>query len=80
VTFVANTLFRERYITLPMHFGAREEGELLTVGYSWKYRGHWNQLSAKASAGPVPLQAGSKEELITEHFWGYAGRGQRQAI
>jgi len=77
VTFVANSLFRERYMTLPMDFGAREEGQVLTVSYRWKYRGYWNQLSAKASVERLPLQAGSEEEFITEHFWGYAGHGKR---
>ena len=42
VTFVANTLFRERYITLPMRYGAREEGAMLKVDYRWKYRGQAN--------------------------------------
>jgi len=67
VTFVANNLFHERYITLPMQFHA----------YSWKYRGRWNRLAAAADAAALPLREGSPEEFITEHFWGYAGRDGR---
>lgn len=78
VTFVANNLFRERYITLPMRYHARTcDGTALEAGYSWKYRGHWNRLAARAAATPLPLVKGAAEEFITEHFWGYAGRDGR---
>ena len=77
VTWVANGLFRERYITLPMKYYERLNAQLLETGYSWKYRGRWNQLSVAAAAQPVALQEGSQEEFITEHFWGYAGNGLR---
>ena len=77
VTFVANNLFHERYITLPMRYHAHLDATRWEVGYSWKYRGRWNRLSATASATPLPLKEGSAEEFITEHFWGYAGRDGR---
>ena len=74
VTFVANNLFQERYITLPMRYHAHSSAEAdQEVSYSWKYLGHWNRLSATAEAMPHPLHEGSAEEFITEHFWGYAG-------
>lgn len=72
VSFIANTLFRERYISLPMLFEERFEDQLLYTGYSWKYKGRWNQLSATASGASEPLMSGSQEEFITEHFWGYS--------
>jgi len=77
VTFVANNLFRERYITLPMRYSARLDATRLEVSYGWKYCGRWNRLSATAAAIPLPLAEGSAEEFITEHFWGYAGRDGR---
>jgi len=78
VTFVANNLFRERYITLPMRYHAHSSYEAgLEVSYSWKYRGRWNQLSAKAAVPSRPLPDGGAEEFITEHFWGYAGQDGR---
>jgi len=78
VTFVANNLFRERYITLPMRYHAHSSNEAgLEVSYSWKYRGRWNQLSAKAAVSARPLPEGGAEEFITEHFWGYAGQDGR---
>lgn len=78
VTIIANTLFRERYITLPMRYhDSRNADCRLEVGYSWKYRGHWNSLSAEAAPEAIPLREGSNEEFITEHFWGYAGSATR---
>ena len=77
VTFVANNLFHERYITLPMRFHAHADGTRLDVSYGWKYRGRWNRLSATAAATPKALAEGSAEEFITEHFWGYAAGGGR---
>jgi hypothetical protein len=41
---------------------------LLSVGYGWKYKGRWNELSAKAGLPAHPLTTGSKEEFIAEHF------------
>ena len=31
-----------------------------------------NYLRVKATGDPQPLTAGSEEEFITEHYWGYA--------
>lgn len=75
ITWVANTLFREHYRTLPMRHEDQTEGETLTVGYRWKYQGHWNRLTVDAGAIPAVLEPGSKEEFITEHFWGYTSMG-----
>ena len=72
ITWVANTLFREHYINLPMrHFEKTEEGRL-AIGYQWKYKGRWNNLAVSTSVHSQPLLSGSHEEFITEHFWGYA--------
>lgn len=79
ITWVANTLFREHYITMPMQYVDSTAGDLLKVAYRWKHRGRWNGLEADADAQPVVLEAGSKEEFITEHFWGYAAVGATQS-
>ena len=73
ISFVANSLFNERYITLPMKYSIQlsDAGQLL-VSYQWKYKGSWNSLEAKTTTGKKPLIEGSKEEFITEHFWGYS--------
>ena len=75
VTFFANTLFHERYITLPMRLADSNDGVSLKLGYHWKYKGWWNHMMANAAPAPHPLKSGSQEEFITEHFWGYAHAG-----
>ena len=71
ITWVANTLFGEHYISLPMRHHERKDDNLLQVGYGWKYKGRWNGLEVDADAGAMALEEGSKAEFITEHFWGY---------
>lgn len=75
VTFLANSLFHERYITLPMRLADSNDSISLKLGYHWKYKGRWNELVADAGPVPKPLRKGSQEEFITEHFWGYARAG-----
>jgi uncharacterized protein len=72
ITFVANTLYREKYITLPTKHFYYVEGEEINLGYHWKYKGVWNKLEATTALQAVPMQPGSKEEFIAEHYWGYS--------
>jgi uncharacterized protein YqjF (DUF2071 family) len=72
IAFVANQLFRERYMTLPMRCVEATDGNTLRAAYHWRYKGRWSGLAIKADSIPVPIANGSKEEFITEHFWGFA--------
>lgn len=75
VAWVANTLFRERYISLPMRYIENSEETVLRTAYHWRYKNRWNSISLKAASRSEPLREGSQEEFITEHFWGYAKAG-----
>lgn len=75
VSLMANTLFRERYISLPMRYVDAVDETMLRAAYHWRYKGRWNGLAVKADSRPQPLREGSQEEFITEHFWGYAQAG-----
>lgn len=70
LTFVANTIYKENYQTLPTkhYWGIEQDG--LRVEYSWKNR-DWNKFSLLSSSICKPIEIGSKEEFITEHYWGY---------
>lgn len=72
ISFVANTLYQENYISLPVKSEILDDGQQLSVSYKWKFRGRWNSISATGSNKAVALQENSEEEFITEHFWGYA--------
>lgn len=70
LTFVANKVFRERYLTMPMQNHWKIDRQEMNIRYAWKSR-DWNSLEVNASAVAYPLQAGTEEEFITEHYWGY---------
>lgn len=72
ITFVANTLYHEKYISLPMKHYYRETGNEIELGYHWKYKGDWMKLEAVAEKENALMLPGSKEEFIAEHYWGYS--------
>ena len=72
ISFIANTLYNEKYITRRMkHFYLKDDNEI-RLGYSWKNKGKWNKLEATTIAASAPMLQGSEEEFIAEHYWGYA--------
>lgn len=71
ISFVANNLYKEKYISLPMKHSIQEEGEELKVQYLWKFQKEWNDVSVIAEKQSCPIQEGSEEEFIAEHYWGY---------
>ena len=72
ITLVANMLFRERYMTLPMKYSWLTDEPTMHVSYQWKKSGRWNKLETVSAVKPVALAEDSMEEVITEHFWGYS--------
>jgi len=74
ITFVANTIYKENYQTLPMkHMWSATAGEL-KVDYLWKVE-KWHNFAITASSKAVDIPIGSEEEFITEHYWGYTATG-----
>lgn len=70
LTFVANTLYKEKYETMPMKHQWITAGQNQTVEYAWKKR-RWNSFLVTADTQAQPIEVGSEEEFITEHYWGY---------
>lgn len=75
ISWVAKTFYDEPYRTMPMRhrFVAEKEGRIFAE-YAWKCCGRWHSMSAEADAGTGEIAAGSFEEFITEHYWGYTRR------
>ena len=71
ISFVANTFYNEKYVTYRMKHSWQLK-EKLDIGYYWEKNKSWNKLEATASVTPCDLVTGSKEEFITEHYWGYS--------
>ncbi|MBK8490137.1 MAG: DUF2071 domain-containing protein [Saprospirales bacterium] len=71
LTFVANTLYRERYATMRMRHRWTETAENRQVEYAWKCQGQWQSLALTAEKTSQSILDGTEAEFITEHYWGY---------
>lgn len=74
ITLVANSLYEEPYATLAMRHRIASSPDALHVEYSWRFHDRWNALTVEADPTPQPIAAGSEEEFITEHYFGYTKR------
>jgi uncharacterized protein YqjF (DUF2071 family) len=72
IALVANTLYNERYQSMPMRYAITPQDDLQrSVRYEWKYKGRWNALGAIVSNTLKRMLPNSAEEFIFEHYWGY---------
>jgi hypothetical protein len=76
ITLLANSLYEEPYATLPMHHSIVHTPQSLDVSYAWRHRGAAQSLSVAASPTPEPIEPGSEQEFVTEHYWGYTKRSR----
>ena len=74
IALVARAFYDEPYSAMPMRHAITTEGETLAVQYQWKGRNAWETLAMSARGQPRDLAAGSHEEFIAEHYWGYTAR------
>lgn len=70
LSFVANSIYKENYHTMPMKNQIHEkEGELL-IRYSWKDKS-WHSIQIMADSTPKTMKENSEFEFITEHYFGF---------
>ena len=69
IAFVARTLYNENYVALPMSHRSDR-----AVSYGWRFAGREMSLSLVADGPPLEMPAGSHEEFIAEHYWGYSAQ------
>ncbi|RZM29193.1 MAG: DUF2071 domain-containing protein [Pedobacter sp.] len=72
ITFIANTIYNENYVAVPMQHSWNETNDSLTVAYRWRYKRIWQEISINAGTELLEIEEGSEAEFITEHYWGYA--------
>jgi uncharacterized protein len=70
VSFIANTLFKENYETLPMEHEWEVNEDTLTIEYKWKKK-RWNSLKVIGENLLKNIEERSEEEFITEHYYGF---------
>ncbi len=71
IATVAKQVYNEPYLSLPMHHAIKQDEDKLHVSYGWYKAPRWQGFHVTAVGSPSPLVAGSEEEFITEHYWGY---------
>jgi uncharacterized protein YqjF (DUF2071 family) len=74
ITLIANALYEEPYATLPTRSSMVHSQGSLGVEYAWRHDGRWHSLAVEAAPEQQPIAAGSEEEFLTEHYWGYTKR------
>ena len=74
IAWVARGLYSERYKAMPMMHSVSGPSDELEVEYRWRPLEHWSYVRAKMASPFAPLQKGSFNHFIAEHFWGYAQR------
>jgi len=76
ITFIANTLFKEHYETMPMKHHWLEDEKSRKVEYYWYTNNRENSICVEADLLAKEMHPQSKEFFITEHYWGYSkGKG-----
>jgi hypothetical protein len=70
VTFIANTVYKEHYETMPMKHSWKLSIDQLVVEYQWRKK-QWNTLKVISQPTPYSLVEKSAEEFLTEQYWGY---------
>ena len=71
IATVARVFYGERYAALPMRHTIVDNETGVSVEYGWRRGKKWESLSVAAMGGAQIVPAGSHEEFITEHSWGY---------
>jgi hypothetical protein len=71
VAWLANKLYKEHYIAVPTKSSIEITTLSKNIDYHWKINNKWNHLAVNATVENVKMQAGSIEEFIFEHYYGY---------
>lgn len=69
ITFVANSVYKENYETMPMRHIWEENDASRTVEYYWTKNGKENSFCLEAELQAQQIEKDSETEFITEHYW-----------
>lgn len=73
LSFVANSVYKENYKTMPMKNTIYQNDKELLIKYSWKDK-TWHSIEIKAGNEPLKMESNSEFEFITEHYYGFTKR------
>lgn len=83
IATVARLVYNEPYRALPMRHRVdldASTGDPAYVEYGWRLGGRSGRVSVVPRGPPAPIAAGSEEEFITEHYWGYTRQRDRSTV
>lgn len=78
IATIARVVYNENYVARRMRH--RLDSASGVVEYSWRESESWNRVHVRTVGQPQPLTAGSEEEFITEHYWGYAAQRDGETV
>jgi uncharacterized protein len=71
VAFIANALYKEHYTTIPTKHKIIENKGIKNINYYWLKNKKWNSIELTSNSETQEMQAGSFEQFIFEHYYGY---------
>ena len=74
IATLARRLYGEPYSAFPMTHSITCKANEIHCRYDWQREGRREFVSASAEGEAQAIGAGSLEEFITEHYWGYTAR------
>ena len=72
IAYTARWFYGENYVRRPMSHRVLTNESKMEAEYSWRSGNEWCKLQAHANGTPSLPAAGSLEQFITEHYWGYS--------
>jgi uncharacterized protein YqjF (DUF2071 family) len=76
IAFAARALYNEKYEAVPMSHRVdrctANSQNIARVSYSWQFRGQTQQMTILTVGVCGSIGAGTQQEFITEHYWGYS--------
>ena len=72
IAYTARWFYGENYVRRPMAHGICSDESKMQAEYSWRSGNEWGKLKARATGAASLPAAGSLEQFITEHYWGYS--------
>ncbi|MEP6776907.1 MAG: DUF2071 domain-containing protein [Chthoniobacterales bacterium] len=77
IAVTARVFYGEPYQALPMRSEVIDRDGEVSARYEWRRGTTWESLEMTARGEAQSIAAGSHEEFIAEHTWGYTRRGQQ---
>jgi hypothetical protein len=77
IATVARVLYNENYVAVPMGHAierAPDGARVVSAAYRWTAGGREHGFRVRVDDDPRPLDPGSHEEFIAEHYWGYTAQ------